>query len=51
MKLSFVDLYVLKKCVRHNVEKAVNNVILTHEKKFKNLTKIIQILFTSDQTI
>ena len=51
MKLSSVDLYILKKCIRHNVEKVVNNVISTQEKKLKNLTKNIQILFTSDETI
>ena len=51
MKLSSVDLYILKKCIRHNVEKVVNNVISTQEKKLKNLTKNIQIPFTSDETI
>ena len=52
MKLSSVDLYILKKCIRHNVEKAVNNVLISlHEKKLKNQTKIIQIPFTSDKTI
>ena len=49
--MSSVDLYILKKCIRHNVEKVVNNVILTHKKKFKNLMKNIQISFTSDKTI
>ena len=33
MKLSSIDLYILKKCTRHNIGKAVNNVISTHEKK------------------
>ena len=51
MQLSSVNLYILKNCIRHNVGKAVNNVISTHEKKFKNLTKNIQIPFTSDETI
>ena len=51
MKLSSVDLYISKKCIRHNVEKVVNNVISTQEKKLKNLTKNIQIPFTSDETI
>ena len=51
MKLSSVDLYILKKCIRHNVEKAVNNVISIHKKKLKYLTKNIQIPFTSDETI
>ena len=51
MKLSSVDLHILKKCIRHNVEKAVNNVISTHEKKLKYLTKNIQIPFTLDETI
>ena len=36
----------------HNVEKAVNNVLISpHEKKLKKQTKIIQIPFTSDKTI
>ena len=39
MKLSSVDLHILKKCIRHNVGKAVNNVILIHKKKLKNLAK------------
>ena len=51
MKLSSVDLYILKNCIRHNVEKVVNTVISTHEKKLKNLAKNIQIPFTSDETI
>ena len=51
MKLSSVDLYILKKLYRHNVEKVANNVISKHEKKLKNLTKNIQIPFTSDETI
>ena len=50
MKMASVDLYILKNCIRHNVEKVVNNAISTHEKKFKNLTKNIQIPFTSDET-
>ena len=49
--MSSVDLYILKKCIRHNIEKVVNNVILTHKKKLKNLMKNIQISFTSDKTI
>ena len=49
MKLSSVHLYVWKKCIRHNVEKVLNDVISTHEKKLKNLRKNIQILFTSDE--
>ena len=51
MELSSVNLYILKKCIRHNGEKAVNNVISTNEKKLKNLTKNTQIPFTSDETI
>ena len=51
MELSSVDLYILKKCSRHNVGKAVNNVISTHEKKLKNLTKNTQIPFTSEEII
>ena len=51
MELSSVDLYILKKCSRHNVGKAVNNVISTHEKKLKNLTKNTQRPFTSEETI
>ena len=51
IKLSSVDLYLLKKRIRHNVGKAVNNVNLTLEKKLKNLTKNTQIPLTSDETI
>ena len=51
MKLSSVNLYILKKCIRRNVGKVLNNVTSTYEKKLKNLTKNIQILFTSDETI
>ena len=49
LELSSVDLYILKKCIRHNVGKAVNNVISTHEKKLKNLTKNTQIPFTAER--
>ena len=49
MKLPPVDLYILKKCIRHNVGKAVNNVISTHKKKLENLTRNTQILFTTDE--
>ena len=49
MKFSFVDLYILKKCIRHNVGKAVNNIISTNKKKFYKLTKDKQIQFTIDQ--
>ena len=41
----------MKECIRHNIEKAVNNAISTHEKKFKNLMENIQIQFTSNETI
>ena len=41
----------MKKCIQHNVGKAVNKVISTQEKKLRNLTKNTQILFTSDETI
>ena len=46
-----VDLYILKKLLITLITKAVNNVISTHKKKLKNLTKNIQIPFTSDETI
>ena len=36
---------------KHNVGKAFNNVISTHKKKFKNLTKNKQIPFTSEEAI
>ena len=49
--MSSVDLYILKKCIKHNVGKAVNNLISSHEKKLKNLTKNTQIPFTSEETI
>ena len=51
MTLSSIDLYILKKCIRHNVGKAVNNVVSTYEKKLKNLMKNTQITFTSDEII
>ena len=41
----------MKKCIRHDIGKSVNNVISTHEKKLKNLTKNAQIPFTSDEII
>ena len=42
---------VLQKCTNHNVQNSVKNVIKTHEKKLKNLTKIVQLPFTSDEAI
>ena len=38
-------------CIRYIVGKVVNDVISTHEKKLKNLTKNLQIPFTSDEKI
>ena len=51
LTLSSVDLYIFKKCIKHNVGKAVNNLISSHEKKLKNLTKNTQIPFTPEETI
>ena len=49
--MSSADLYILKKLLIALITKAVNNVISTHKKKLKSLTKNIQIPFTSDETI
>ena len=51
LKLTSIDIYILKRCINHNVQNAVKNVIETHEKKPRNLTKNIQLPFTSDETI
>ena len=51
LKLTSVDIYILKRCINHHVQNAVKNVIETHEKKLRNLTKNIQLPFTSDETI
>ena len=51
LELSSVNLYILKKCIKHNVAKAVDNVISTHKKKLKNSTKNTQIPLTSEKTI
>ena len=51
LKLTSIDIYILKRCINHNVQNAVKNVIKTHEKKLRNLTKNIQLPFTSDETI
>ena len=41
----------MQRCTNHNVQNAVKNVIKTHEEKLKNLTKIVQLPFTSDEAI
>ena len=41
----------MKRCINHNVQNAVKNLIKTHEKKLRNLTKNIQLPLTSDETI
>ena len=51
LKLTSFDIYIVKRCINHNVQNAVKNVIKTHEKKLRNLTKNIQLPFTSDETI
>ena len=51
LKLTSIDIYIVKRCINHNVQNAVKNVIKTHEKKLRNLTKSIQLPFTSDETI
>ena len=51
LKLTSIDIYILKRYINHNVQNAVKNVIKTHEKKLRNLTKNIQLPFTSDETI
>ena len=51
MKLSYTDLYILKKCIRYNAGKAVNNIhyFNTWEEIKKKTTKNTQILFTSGE--
>ena len=39
LKLTSFDIYILKRCINHNVQNALKNVIKTHEKKLRNLTK------------
>ena len=51
LKLTSVNIYFLKKCTNPNVQNAIKNAIKTHEKKPRNLTKNIQLPFTSDETI
>ena len=41
----------MKRSINHNVQNAVKKVIKTHEKKLRDLTKNIQLPFTSDETI
>ena len=50
-KLSSLDLYALKKCIKRNLEKSSNNVIKTHQNKLKVFTKNIHVPFTPDETI
>ena len=50
LKLTSVHIYILKKCINHNVQSAIKNLIKTYEKKLRNLTKK-QLQFTSDETI
>ena len=51
LKLRSIDIYILKRCINRNVQNALKNVIKTHERKLRNLTKNIQLPFTSDETI
>ena len=51
LKLTSIDIYILKRCINHNVQNPVKNVIKTHGKKLRNLTKNIQLPFTSNETI
>ena len=51
LKLMSIDIYILKRYINHNVQNAVKNVIKTHEKKLRNLTKNMQLQFTADETI
>ena len=51
LKLTSIDIYILKRYINHNVQNAVKNVIKTHEKKLRNLTKNMQLPFTSDEAI
>ena len=57
LKLTSIDIYILKKCINHNVQNAVKNVIKTQEsketklRKLGNPTKKIQLTFTTDETV
>ena len=51
LKLTPIDIYILKRCINYNVQNAVKNVIKTPEKKLRDLTKKIQLPFTFDETI
>ena len=40
LKLTSIDIYILKRCINHNVQNAVRNVIKKPmRKKLRNLTK------------
>ena len=40
LKLTSIDIYILKKCINHNVQNAVKNVIKTQESKETKLRKL-----------
>ena len=46
-----IDIYILKRCINHNVQNAVKNVIKIQEWKLRNLIKKIKLPFPSDGTI
>ena len=39
LKLTSINIYILKLCINHNVQSAVKNVTKTYEKTLRNLTK------------
>ena len=49
--LTSLDFYILKRTLSHNVCKAANRVIKTHQKKLENLTRNAVLPFTSDETV
>ena len=49
--LTSIDWYVLRSCIKRNVEKSVHNAIRTHEKKLKSLTRNTVVPFTHEEVI
>ena len=49
--LSSIDLHILKKVTKRNVERKVSQFIKTHDKKLKALTKNTSVPFTHNDTV
>lgn len=49
--LSGIDWFIFKSAISKNVKKSVNNVIKTHEKKLKNLTRNKTLPFTHPEVV